>query len=178
MRGSQWYSERQVQYIRKKVRTQNLWLLHLSGDWHSSFETMPLGCRETHMMRCMLVSNLDVQQAFANGTQGRVVYWHPGATEHNRHALPASHPELLCRFVKGSSMHKQELFPDIDMIDVSARQENLAVRGEPILLQLPVTPAYALTIHKTQSLSMKCIVRGCLEDTALFPLPTPTPIHC
>jgi hypothetical protein len=34
-----------------------LWLLHLSGDWHPSFEPMPLGCRDHHMMRCMLVSN-------------------------------------------------------------------------------------------------------------------------
>ena len=40
-------------------------------------------------------------------------------------------------------MRKTELFPDVDMIDVSARQENLAVRGEPILLQLPVVPCYA-----------------------------------
>ena len=75
--------------------------------------------------------------------------------------------------MKESSINKPELFPDIDMIDVSARQENLAVRGEPILLQMPLTPAYALTIHKTQSLSMKCIVRGCLEDTAMF-LPPPS----
>jgi len=100
VRGAQWYGERQVQFIRKKVRTQNLWLLHLSGDWHPSFETMAQGSRDHHMMRCMLVSNLDVQQAFANGTQGRVVHWHPGATERRRYALPASHPELLCRFVK------------------------------------------------------------------------------
>ena len=69
VRGAQWYGERQVQFIRKKVRTQNLWLLHLSGDWHPSFETMTQGSRDHHMMRCMLVSSLDVQQAFANGTR-------------------------------------------------------------------------------------------------------------
>ena len=40
--------------------------------------------------------------------------------------------------------------PDIDHMDIGARQENLAVRGEPIMLQLCVAPAYALTIHKTQ----------------------------
>ena len=40
--------------------------------------------------------------------------------------------------------------PDIDHMDIGARQENLAVRGEPIMLQLCVVPAYALTIHKTQ----------------------------
>ena len=42
------------------------------------------------------------------------------------------------------------MLPDVDHMDVGARQENLAVRGEPILLQLCVVPAYALTIHKVQ----------------------------
>ena len=40
--------------------------------------------------------------------------------------------------------------PDIDHMDIGARQENLSIRGEPIMLQLCVVPAYALTIHKTQ----------------------------
>ena len=53
--------------------------------------------------------------------------------------------------------------PDIDHMDIGARQENLAVRGEPIMLQLCVVPAYALTIHKTQALSIKHLVIGCLE---------------
>ena len=34
--------------------------------------------------------------------------------------------------------------PDIDHMDIGARQENLAVRGEPIMLQLCVVPAYVL----------------------------------
>ena len=41
---------------------------------------------------------------------------------------------------------------DIDTLDVQARQEPLKIRGEPQLLQLPLVPAYALTIHKTQVL--------------------------
>ncbi len=49
--------------------------------------------------------------------------------------------------MKESSINKPELFPDIDMIDVSARQENLAVRGEPILLQMPLTPAYVTRVR-------------------------------
>ncbi len=53
--------------------------------------------------------------------------------------------------------------PDLDYIDVTARQENLAVKGEPIMLQLPIVPAYSLTIHKTQALSIKHEVAGCLE---------------
>ena len=51
-----------------------------------------------------------------------------------------------------------------DFIDVIPRQETLpAVSGHPVLLQLPLVPCYALTVHKVQSLSMTDIVRGCLE---------------
>ena len=45
--------------------------------------------------------------------------------------LPASHPELLARFVKEGSTSKAELFPDIDTLDIQARNEPLRVRGEP-----------------------------------------------
>ena len=54
--------------LRKKCRTQSLWNLHLAGDWHVASETMPPRARP-HMMRCMLISNLAVDQRFANGTQ-------------------------------------------------------------------------------------------------------------
>ena len=70
-------------------------------------------------------------------------------------ALPNSHPELLARFLKESSVSKQNLYPDLDHIDLQMRQENLQVRGDPVMLQLSVTPCYALTIHKTQALSIK-----------------------
>ena len=111
----------------------------------------------------MLISNLAVDQRFANGTQGRLLHWHPGATENKRRALPAYCPDLLARFCKESSLNKAEMLPDVDHMDIGARQENLAVRGEPIMLQLCVVPAYALTIHKTQALSIKHLVIGCLE---------------
>ena len=55
---------------------------------------------------------------------------------------------------------KREMVPEVDMMDVGARQENLAVKGEPIMLQLCVVPAYALTVHKTQ-------VRLSIFDTGL-----------
>ena len=71
--------------------------------------------------------------------------WHPGATENKRRALPAYCPDLLTRFCKEGALAKFEMLPDVDHMDVGARQENLAVRGEPILLQLCVVPAYALT---------------------------------
>ena len=51
----------------------------------------------------------------------------------------------------------------MDFMDLGARQETLNIRGEPILLQLCVVPAYALTVHKTQALSIKHLVLGCLE---------------
>ena len=66
-------------------------------------------------------------------------------------ALPSSHPELLARFLKESSVSNQQLYPDLDHIDLQVRQENLQVRGDPVMLQLSVTPCYALPIHKNQS---------------------------
>ena len=68
------------------------------------------------------------------------MHWNPGSAESQRFALPASHPELLARFVKESSLEKSEMLPDIDHMDIGARQENLAVRGEPVLLQRCVAP--------------------------------------
>ena len=62
----------------------------------------------------------------------------------------------MARFVKESSLSKREMFPDIDHMDVMARQETItSIRGEPVLLQLPVVPCYAITVHKSQSLSIK-----------------------
>jgi hypothetical protein len=92
-RGQNWYSDRRVSFLRSKCRTQNSWLLHLAGDHlffcssslvlntpdsieyrhlagdhHASFETKPL-LHRPHLMRCMLTSNLAVDQRFANGTR-------------------------------------------------------------------------------------------------------------
>ena len=69
VRGQQYYSESKTSWIRKRARTQNLWLLQLAGDWHPSHEVKTPHTRP-HLMRCMLVSNLTVDQRFANGTQG------------------------------------------------------------------------------------------------------------
>ena len=163
VRSQQWYSEQKVQCLRKKCRAQNLWNLHLAGDWHPSMEdSLPRSSRQ-HLMRVMLTSNLAVDERFANGTQGRLLHWHPGATESKRRALPAYSGELLARFCKESSLSKVEMVPDMDFMDLGARQETLNTRGEPILLQLPLVPAYALTVHKTQALSIKHQVIGCLE---------------
>ena len=64
----------------------------------------------------MISSNLAVDQRFANGTQGRLLVWHPGATESKRKAVPAYCPDLLARFCKETSLQKQEMLPDIGML--------------------------------------------------------------
>ena len=62
--------------------------------------------------------------------------------------MPSTHPDLGARFVKESAVRKRGTFlPDIDMIDVNSRQENLAVRGEPIMIQLPIVPCYACPLR-------------------------------
>ena len=69
--------------------------------------------------------------------------------------------------VKESSLQKREMFPDIDHVDIPPRPEALnSVPGRPVLLQVPVVPSYALTVHKTQALSIKHKVRGCLEGVS------------
>ena len=160
--GKSWFNDRRTQLARRHARTQSLWNLHLAGDWHPQHETATHVPRP-HMMRVMLVSNLSLEQRFANGTQGRLMCWNPQRTEKGK-ALYSSHPELSARVVKESSLQKREMFPDVDHIDVNARQETLSsLQGQPALLQLPIVPSYALTVHKTQALSIKHIVRGCLE---------------
>ena len=64
----QFYSDSKVQFLRRRARTQALFNLLLAGDFHSASETKDLPMRP-HMMRVMLVSNLAVDQRFANGTQ-------------------------------------------------------------------------------------------------------------
>ena len=73
--------------------------------------------------------------------------FHPKATNDKRTALAAGNSGLMARFLKETSLRKDELFSDIDYIDVQPRPEGLKARGEPIMLQLSLVPAYALTIH-------------------------------
>ena len=82
-----------------------------------------------------------------HGSQGRLLHWHPEATETQRKALPAYSPDLSARFCKESALSKTEMMPDMDFMDLGACQEHLNVRGEPIMQQLCVVPAYALTVR-------------------------------
>ena len=108
-RGNGWFNERRTQLVRRNSRTQSLFLLHMAGDWHPEHETANPSPRP-HMMRTMLVSNLAVQERFANGTQGRVMFWHP-TTCTKKKSLYSSNPELLARFVKDSALNKREMLP-------------------------------------------------------------------
>ena len=49
-RGNNWYSDSRTEYIRKKARTQSLFNLCLSGDFHESLETEKPNAKP-HLMR-------------------------------------------------------------------------------------------------------------------------------
>ena len=84
-----------------------------------------------------------------------MLHWCPpeaAAEGSKKSAVPASHPSLCARFVKETALEKRSaLLPDIDMIDCAVRQDNLNFAGQLLMLQLPLVPAYALTVHKTQA---------------------------
>ena len=137
-RGQNWFSESKASYCKKKSRTQALWSLHLAGDWHPAYETCSASHAKPRLMRCMLVSNLAVDNRFANGTQGRVLYWSPDISSAQRKAVMSSRPDVFARFAKESSMKKAEMIADLDHMDICARQETLnQVPGHPVLLQAP-----------------------------------------
>ena len=90
--------------------------------------------------------------------------WFPDKLPQKRKAISASCPELTARFVKEAAIGKKEMLADIDFMDVNVRQENINnVPGNPVQIQLGVVPSYGLTVHKTQALSIRHIVRGILE---------------
>ena len=110
-RGNGWFNDRRTLLARRNSRTQSLFLLHMAGDWHPEHETESHAPRP-HMMRTMLVSKLAVQERFANGTQGRLMFWHPTTCKRGK-TLYSSNPELLARFVKDSALNKREMLPGL-----------------------------------------------------------------
>ncbi len=72
-------------------------------------------------MRVMLISNHDVERRFANGSQGRLLTWHPGKVQQQKKAISAACHELSCRFAKEASATKPEMLADIDFLDVTVR---------------------------------------------------------
>ena len=53
--------------------------------------------------------------------EGRLLQWHPGATENKQRALPAYNPDLLARFVKENARAQAQLLPELHFMDVGAR---------------------------------------------------------
>ena len=67
-KGSEsFFGQRRSNWVRSKARTQALWSLHLAGDFHETFENVPIRTNHIHKMRVMIISNLAVDQRFANG---------------------------------------------------------------------------------------------------------------
>ncbi len=205
-RGQQWFTEARTAQLRKTARTQASWRLHLAGDFHGDLETMPLPPRP-HLMRCMLVSNVAVDQRFANGTQGRLLSWSPASVD-NMKALSAGHPELSARFAKATTMKnsmsqttpeqhanatiffrkesalgRSSMVPEartpsylisqaeprsvspssalpsqVHFLDLAVRPETLRIRGEPVLVQLPLVPAYVRAHVKHIASRSRCHV--------------------
>ena len=65
---------------------------------------------------------------------------------------------------------KDELLQEVDFKDVLARPEGLKGCSGAAMVQLPLQPAYGLTVHKVQALTIAHIVRGCLEGVFAFGL--------
>ena len=58
---------------------------------------------------------------FANGTQGRVLFWYPEQAKEKRKQVPSSFHHLYVRFVKESSLCKSELLPASRLSSTCAR---------------------------------------------------------
>ena len=69
----------------------------------------------------MLISNLDVERRFANGTQGRLLTWHPDKVQQQKKAISAACHALSYRFAKEASATKPEMLADVDFLDVTVR---------------------------------------------------------
>ena len=131
-RANGFFNERRALLARRNSRAQSLFILHIAGDWHPEYETATHAPRP-HMMRAMLVSNLAVQERFANGslnsilglelrlwhkypklsgTQGRLMHWHPEMCERKK-VLYSTNAEIVVRFVKESALNKREMLPGL-----------------------------------------------------------------
>ena len=153
------WSAKNIQKVKRRVRSQCLETLRLAGQWAKD---EPRGGSKTPVtMRAMLVANLHVPARFANGAQGRVLHWEPNAGERAR-GIPAKDERILVKFCHEAPLGQRVKMPGIDKIDVTPRQESAP--HQSTLLQVPIAPAYALCIHKVQSLTMgQGKVLGCLE---------------
>ena len=111
-------------------------------------------------MRVMLLANIHPPARFANGATGRLLSWEPAAGR-ARKPVPANDDRVCARFCHESSVGHRVRLPGVDWIDVTPRQESAP--HEATRVQRPLGPAYALVLHKVQSLTMPGQVLGCLQ---------------
>ena len=161
--------DRAVKSIRRVVRNQCPVTLHLAGQWHSD-DPAPMEDKP-FLMRAMLVANIDVENRFANGTQGRIVQWSPEVVQSEDKddkapTVNATDAEVMVRFVHEHALRdsRRNWMSGIDFIDIMPRSEEVPkAKGKPRMTQLQVIAANALTIHKIQALTILHNVFGCLE---------------
>ncbi len=154
-----WYRSKQnLAKITRKVRSQCLPNLVLAGQWARD-PPWP-GEERPHMMRVMLVANVDPANRFANGATGRLLSWEPSAGRTQK-PIPANDDRICARFCHEASVQQRVRLPGVDWVDVTARMESAP--HEATMVQLPIGPAYGLVLHKVQSLTMPGQVLGCLE---------------
>jgi hypothetical protein len=155
---------RTVENIRRVVRSQSLDTLHLAGQWQTD-DPLPRQ-RQPYFMRAMLVANIDVENRFANGTQGRIVWWGPDVDDPKADPVSGLDPEVSLRFVHEDALRsgQRDWLSGVDFIDVMPRREEVPnARGKPYMVQAQLQPANALTIHKVQALTIREEVFGCFE---------------
>ena len=88
-------------------------MLPLSVELAPGVHCCPIFMYVIRVPEVMMIQNIAVDQRFANGTQGRLLHWHPAETESKRKALPAYCSDLLVRFCKESALSKTELMPGV-----------------------------------------------------------------
>ena len=75
-------------------------------------------------------------------------------------------PDIQVRFYLEEAYQSSQTYflPGIDFMDLLPRRESVpAAKGQPLMLQLQLQPAYNLTNHKVQALTIRHQVDGCLE---------------
>ena len=83
-----------------------------------------------------------------------------------KRVLRASVPDIQVRFYLEEAYQSSQTYflPVIDFMDLLPRRESVpAAKGQPLMLQLQLQPAYNLTNHKVQALTIRHQVDGCLE---------------
>ena len=156
--NNQWHPNLTFQRIKRCQKPKSLWTLHLAGDWAYDEK------RDRHLMRVMLLANIDVERGFANGKLGRLMSWNPMSFTKRKKCFVDYPGYVWAKFVKETSLRKVQHISKVDTDEIQPHGENLKGKyAESTLVQLPIIPAYAAVLHKVQALTLQNVVRLCLE---------------